>query len=69
MFVAVAGALAMVAAAGYVAYRLRIRSAMHQEIRDIMSQYMPLESNEREALAAGQQNSSAPARPPPAEEA
>ena len=64
----VVGALAVVAAAGYAVYRLRIRSAMHQEIRDIMSQYMPLESNEREALAAGQQNSSA-APPRPAEDA
>ena len=38
--------LGVVGLAGYAAYRLRIRSAMHQEIRDIMAQYMPLESNE-----------------------
>ncbi|KAK9795904.1 hypothetical protein WJX73_006236 [Symbiochloris irregularis] len=42
----VAGAIGIVAAACYAAYRLRIRSAMHQEIRDIMAQYMPLEDNE-----------------------
>lgn len=38
--------LGVVAGAGYVAYRLRLRSAMHQEIRAIMAQYMPLESQE-----------------------
>ena len=38
MFAAVIGALALVAASGYAVYRLRIRSAMHQEIRDIMAQ-------------------------------
>lgn len=38
--------LGVVAGAGYVAYRLRLRSAMHQEIRTIMAQYMPLESQE-----------------------
>lgn len=38
--------LAIVGAAGYVVYRLRIRSAMHQEIRAIMAQYMPLESQD-----------------------
>ena len=36
--------LGVVAGAGYAAYRLRLRSAMHQEIRAIMAQYMPLES-------------------------
>ena len=46
VFLIVIGCLAVVAAACYAAYRLRIRSAMHQEIRDIMAQYMPLESNE-----------------------
>ena len=38
--------LGVVGGAGYVAYRLRLRSAMHQEIRAIMAQYMPLESQE-----------------------
>ncbi|KAK9804195.1 hypothetical protein WJX72_000406 [[Myrmecia] bisecta] len=40
------GCLSAVAVAGYAAYRLRIRSAMHQEIRAIMAQYMPLENQE-----------------------
>ena len=48
MFLIVVGCLGVVAAACYAAYRLRIRSAMHQEIRDIMAQYMPLESNEHD---------------------
>ncbi|EIE18502.1 hypothetical protein COCSUDRAFT_49231 [Coccomyxa subellipsoidea C-169] len=38
--------LGVVGGAGFVAYRLRLRSAMHQEIRAIMAQYMPLESQE-----------------------
>ena len=43
--VTVLGVLAMAGVAGYGLYRWRIRSAMHQEIRAIMAQYMPLESN------------------------
>ena len=42
----VAAALSAVAVAGYAAYRWRLRSAMHQEIRAIMAQYMPLEASE-----------------------
>ena len=38
--------LGVVALVGYGAYRYRLRSAMHQEIRAIMAQYMPLESQE-----------------------
>ena len=118
VFAAVVGALALVAGAGYAAYRLRIRSAMHQEIRDIMAQvrcralshlhmrpgctpaarlqlrrldtcqahsaarpvqqgltgragaqYMPLESNEREAQQAQQGSARTPAVARPAEDA
>lgn len=46
VFLIVVGCLGAVAVACYAAYRLRIRSAMHQEIRDIMAQYMPLEDSE-----------------------
>ena len=42
VFLIVFGCIGAVALAGYAAYRLRIRNAMHQEIRSIMAQYMPL---------------------------
>ncbi|CAK0785896.1 hypothetical protein CVIRNUC_009109 [Coccomyxa viridis] len=42
--------LGVVALVGYGAYRYRLRSAMHQEIRAIMAQYMPLESQEGAAV-------------------
>ena len=38
-------AAAALAAAGFAVYKYRIKSQMHTEIRDIMSQYMPLESD------------------------
>ena len=51
------GCLGLVAAAGYVAYRLRLRNAMHQEIRSIMAQYMPLgeeaDAEEKQGLRNG----------------
>jgi hypothetical protein len=40
------GGLWAMALAGYAAYRFRLRNAMHQEIRAIMAQYMPLENQE-----------------------
>jgi len=36
-------AVALVAGAGYGFYQFRLRNAMHQEVRAIMSQYMPLQ--------------------------
>jgi hypothetical protein len=39
-------AVAVVAAAGYGLYQFRLRSAMHQEVRAIMAQYMPLQEAE-----------------------
>lgn len=50
MIVIVFACLGVAAVAGYAAYRYRLRSAMHQEIRAIMAQYMPLESQEGQAL-------------------
>jgi hypothetical protein len=51
------GCLGLVAAAGYAAYRLRLRNAMHQEIRSIMAQYMPLgeeaDAEEKQGLRNG----------------
>jgi hypothetical protein len=46
VFFLVMAAVCIVAGAGVVVYKLRIRSAMHQEIRAIMAQYMPLESQD-----------------------
>lgn len=52
----VVGAAAVLAAGGFAVYKYRIRSQMHQEIRAIMSQYMPLESDgtqeEKETLTS-----------------
>lgn len=47
VFLIVFGCIGAVALAGYAAYRLRIRNAMHQEIRSIMAQYMPLGEHSR----------------------
>ena len=44
--VLVLASVGSIALAGFVVYRLRLRNAMHQEIRDIMRQYMPLDSAE-----------------------
>ena len=41
----VVAAAAVLAAGGFAIYKYRIRTQMHQEIRDIMSQYMPLEND------------------------
>lgn len=41
----VVAAAAVLAAGGFAVYKYRIRTQMHQEIRAIMSQYMPLESD------------------------
>lgn len=54
VFLIIVGVVGTVAGAGYAVYRYRIRQAMHQEIRAIMAQYMPLgEDSEREGLANG----------------
>ena len=42
----VVGAVVVVAAGAYCVYWFRLRHAMHQEIRAIMAQYMPLEATE-----------------------
>ena len=42
----------VLAGVGYGVYQFRIRSAMHQEIRAIMRQYMPLQETEGAAAAA-----------------
>jgi hypothetical protein len=39
-------------AVGYGVYQFRIRSAMHQEIRAIMRQYMPLQETDGSGGAA-----------------
>ncbi|KAK9843909.1 hypothetical protein WJX84_009562 [Apatococcus fuscideae] len=38
------GSFLLVGLIGYAVYRYRLRGEMHQEIRDIMAQYMPLEN-------------------------
>ena len=43
---------AVLGAVGYGVYQFRIRSAMHQEIRAIMRQYMPLQETDGTAAAA-----------------
>lgn len=47
----------IIAGAGFAVYKYRIRYQMHQEVRQIMSQYMPLESDgnteEKETLQGG----------------
>ncbi len=52
----VVGAAGVLAAGGFAVYKYRIRTQMHQEIRAIMSQYMPLESDgtqeEKETLTS-----------------
>ena len=51
----VASAAAILAAGGFAVYKYHIRSQMNTEIRAIMSQYMPLESDgtqeEKETLS------------------
>ena len=49
----VAGSFILVGLAGYGIYRYRLRGEMHQEIRDIMAQYMPLEDSEGGTLDPG----------------
>lgn len=39
--------------AAYAVYQFRIRTAMHQEIRDIMRQYMPLQEADGPPATAG----------------
>tara|TARA_B110000977_G_scaffold201420_2_gene295929 strand:- start:1105 stop:1395 length:291 start_codon:yes stop_codon:yes gene_type:complete len=46
VFVAVLGSCAVLGGGGYLIYRVRLRSYMNQEIKAIMSQYMPLEDGE-----------------------
>lgn len=43
MLLTVALVCGVLGAVGYGVYQFRIRSAMHQEIRAIMRQYMPLQ--------------------------
>jgi hypothetical protein len=43
LLLVVIGVAAVVGAVGYGVYRFRIRTAMHDEIRAIMRQYMPLQ--------------------------
>lgn len=46
ILLSVSTAAALVAVAGYGLYRFRLRAAMHEEVRAIMSQYMPLQDTE-----------------------
>jgi len=46
VFVAVLASCAVLGGGGYLIYRVRLRSYMNQEIKAIMSQYMPLEDGE-----------------------
>lgn len=48
----VVSAVVVVAMGAYAIYWFRLRHAMHQEIRAIMAQYMPLESTEGTIPAA-----------------
>ena len=43
IFLAVFGSVCLTVAAGYAAYQWRLKSYMNSEIKNIMSQYMPLE--------------------------
>lgn len=53
----VMAASGVIAAGGFAIYKYRIKYQMHQEVRQIMSQYMPLESDgnaeEKETLQGG----------------
>lgn len=51
----VVAAVVVVAAGAYFVYWFRLRHAMHQEIRAIMAQYMPLESTDGPPPAPGAQ--------------
>lgn len=53
----VLAASGVIAAGGFAVYKYRIKYQMHQEVRQIMSQYMPLESDgtteEKDTLQGG----------------